>query len=315
MEIKKFIIEGGELKDCKIEYDLGTGDVIIPEGVLEIGPDFLGLYGVVEHLHISASVVKIHSGAFSGCERITTITVDPDNTVYHVSGNCIIDTVAKKLVVGGSNPTIASDGTVTEIGAYAFNCRKIQHIEIPNTITSINFMAFSWTELTDLLLPDSLEFIDSHAFALNNHLTSVHIPKSVTKMGNGVFTGCNKLNSITVVKNNPVYKDYENCIIETNTMSLIAACNNSVIPEGVKCIPDFTITMLDNCESIYVPESVVEIGQANFELCYKFYEDENGNKITRRPKFTIKSKAGSHAITFAKSKNIPYEEIRKIGQI
>ena len=40
MEIKKFIIDGGVLKDCEIEYDFGTGDVIIPEGVLEIGPDF-----------------------------------------------------------------------------------------------------------------------------------------------------------------------------------------------------------------------------------------------------------------------------------
>ena len=306
MEITKYIIEENILKDCEIDYDCGTGDVMVPDGVKEIGPDFLGLYGVIEVLHIPASVIKIHSGAFSGCEQISVITVDENNPIYHASGNCIIETANKKLVVGGSNPAIDSDGSIAEIGPYSFNCRKIKTIELPNTITSIDFMAFSWTKIEELKIPESVNFIDSHAFALNNNLKSVFIPKSVIKMGNGVFTGCNNLRDIRVDKENPSYISIENSIIEKERKSLVAACANSVIPEGVRAIPDFTITMLDNCESIYVAESVIEIGQANFEFCYKFYKDKNGNRIVRRPKFTIKAKKNAFAIEYAKQKNIPF---------
>ena len=306
MEIVKYIIEENILKDCEIDYECGTGDVIIPDGVKEISSDFLGLYGVVEELYIPATVVKIHSGAFSGCEQISVITVHENNPVYHASGNCIIETTNKKLVVGGSHPTIDSNGAVTEIGPYAFNCRNIKTIELPNTITSIDFMAFSWTKIEELIIPESVTSIDSHAFALNNNLKTVFIPQSVIKMGKGVFTGCNNLKNIRVDKNNSFYTSIENSIIEKYTKSLVAACANSVIPEGVKTIPDFTITMLDNCESIYVPESVTEIGQANFEFCYKFYKDENGNRIVRRPIFSIKAKKNAFAIEYAKQKNIPF---------
>ena len=45
------------------------------------------------------SVTSIGWSAFSGCSGLTSITVDKNNSAYHSSGNCLIKTATKELIM------------------------------------------------------------------------------------------------------------------------------------------------------------------------------------------------------------------------
>lgn len=71
MKKEKFIIEGTVLK----KYNGNEKEVVIPEGITEIGYDaFRGNKGLME-VWIPKSVECINNGAFSYCKYLTTIHV------------------------------------------------------------------------------------------------------------------------------------------------------------------------------------------------------------------------------------------------
>lgn len=126
----------------------------------------------LKSIFIPDSVTKIHyvggeCGAFSGCQNLTSIKVSENNPVYHSSGNCIIETATKTLVVGCQSSIIPDDGSVTSIGEGAFqDTDNLRNLNLPNTITSVGRAAFRGCEnLTIVVLPSSLTFIETSAFA------------------------------------------------------------------------------------------------------------------------------------------------------
>ena len=122
------------------------------------------------------------------------------------------------------------------------------------------------------------------AFDSINYVESITIPDTVTKiMGHGFMY----ISEIRVDKNNKVYDSRENCnaIIETKTNTLIAACMNTVIPNGVASIGEGAFADCIDLTSITIPESVNSIScgfrEAVFDNCSNLYEiivDEN-NKV------------------------------------
>ncbi|MBQ7206027.1 MAG: leucine-rich repeat domain-containing protein, partial [Muribaculaceae bacterium] len=100
-------------------------------------------------------------------------------------------------------------------------------------------------------------------------LSGINIPKSVTKIGNSAFRECPSLASITVAKGNPAYDSREGCnaLIETSTGTLIAGCQNTIIPTTVTAIG---YAAFDGCvllDAITIPESVTAISRKAFYNC------------------------------------------------
>ena len=92
---------------------------------------------------IPDSVTSIGNGAFLGCSGLESITVSSDNTKYHSSENCLIETESKMLILGCNNSVIPTDGSVTSIGDDAFyNCSGLTSVTIGNSVTSIGNFAF-----------------------------------------------------------------------------------------------------------------------------------------------------------------------------
>ena len=184
---------------------------------------------------LKEGTLGIADDAFEGCTGLTSVTI-PDS--------------------------------VTNIGDFAFSdCTGLTSITIPDSLTSIGERAFyNCTGLTSITIPDSVTSIGWGAFAKCTELTSVTIPDSVTSIGDWAFSGCTGLTSITVAKGNTKYHSAENCLIETESKTLIAGCKNSIIPTdgSVTSIGGAAFEGCTGLTSITIPDSVTSIGERAF---------------------------------------------------
>ena len=119
--------------------------VKINDGVTSIGSHAFRECRKLTSVSIPNSVTSIGRGAFNGCSGLTELSVDSGNTVYHSSGNCIVETASKTLIQGCNTSVIPADGRVTSIGWHAFEgCSGLTSVSIPNSVTSIGDSAFSY---------------------------------------------------------------------------------------------------------------------------------------------------------------------------
>ena len=182
------------------------------------------------------------------------------------------------------NEVSISDGVAT-IGNYAFSgCRNLKSLEIPNSVTSIGGNAFDICEsLTNIIIPNIVTSIGNYAFQGCSGLTTVTIPSSTISIGDGIFNGCSALTSIMVANGNTVYDCRDNCnaIIETASNTLIAGCQNTIIPNDVIRIGEEAFNGCTGLTSIVIPNSVTNIGAIAFELCTNLTSVTIGSGVTQ----------------------------------
>ena len=130
----------------------------------------------VTSLNIGRSLTNIAHASLNGLAYLEYITVSEGNPVYHSSGNCLIETASKKIIRGSINSVIPSDGSVIEIGAYAFAyLTGLTSIEIPKPIQKLGGSAFAWcSNLEYAILPDSLTHIELSVFAYDEKFSTVY---------------------------------------------------------------------------------------------------------------------------------------------
>ena len=178
----------------------GCKNSIIPNdgSVTSIGERaFRGCKGLTS-IEIPSSINSIGKMVFANCSGLERITVISGNTSYHSAGNCLIETNSKTLIAGTKNSIIPADGSVTSIGASAFQgFWNIKSINIPNSVTFIGDSAFlDCSGLRSITLPDSVNFIDSSAFAYCFNLKSVILGMSITGISCGAFDWCTELTNV-----------------------------------------------------------------------------------------------------------------------
>ena len=134
---------------------------------------------------IPNSVTSIGDDAFSGCNKLTSVTIP---------------------------------NSVTSIGDDAFaDCNKLTSVTIPNSVTTIGDGAFYYCyKLTSVTIGNSVTSIGGYAFCDCLGLTSVTIPNRVTNIGGHAFKGCEGLTSVTSLNPNPPSVD-DDCLFDYNS--------------------------------------------------------------------------------------------------
>ena len=114
-------------------------------------------------------------------------------------------------------------------------------------------------------------------------MTSIEIPNSVTSIEGSAFSKCTSLTSIVVDNGNIKYDSRNGCnaIIETTSNTLIAGCQNTIIPNSVTSIGDDTFMNCTSLTSIEIPNSITSIGKRAFSGCEKLTSIEIPNSVTR----------------------------------
>ncbi len=199
-------------------------------------------------VNIPRSIGDMHYNPFNGCSNLSTLTAEEGGS-YSSSGNCIISKRDKEVVIGCKTSVIPDDGSVTAIGAEAFEgCHGLTEINIPACITEIGYCAFyNCTSLKEIT-----------------------IPAGVTKIYDAfVFAGCYSLDGITVAEGNSAYHSNGNCLIETATKTLKVGSNKSVIPTdgSVTSIAKDAFNGRRGLKSIVIPEVITSIEGNAFGDC------------------------------------------------
>ena len=247
-----------------------SGDIVIPAemtynnvtySVTSISDyAFYCCFGLTS-ITIPNSVVSIGQHAIANCFGLTSVTI----------GNSVISIGESAFVFCSSLTSLIIPNSVTSIGDAAFlGCSSLTSMTIPNSVTSIGQQTFDGcSSLTSLTIGNNVTSIGVSAFAFCSGLTSVTIPNSVTYIGNNPFRGCSGLTSIVVASGNSVFDSRNDCnaIIETNTNTLIAGCQNTVIPNNVTSIDDAAFFGCSGLISVNIPNSVTSIGNSAFQEC------------------------------------------------
>ena len=271
--------------------------ITIPNSVTSIGDDAFSNCDSLTSITIGNSVTSIGDYAFSDCSSLTSITIP--NSVTSIGDRVFFGCDALTSVTIGNSVTSIGDGafffcvsltsvtipnSVTSIGEEAFHsCDALTSITIPNSVTSIGKYAFyGCRSLTSVTIPNSVTSIGDRAFGRCSALTSVTIPNSVTSIGDMAFYGCSALTSIVVESGNSNYDSRENCnaIIETATNTLVAGCQNTIIPSSVTSIGEGAFWGCKSLTSVTIPNSVTSIGNYAFSGCSALTSITIPNSVT-----------------------------------
>lgn len=125
-----------------------------------------------------------------------------------------------------------------------------------STLKTIGWNVFSGTRsLTEVHLNDGLEAVNHSAFA-NTGITSIALPDNVT-WGGDCFAGCSQLGGTLVIPGGSKFEEGHNATFHGIGVETV------VIEDGVTWIPNGAFNGCANLKRVYLPKSVVQIGDTH----------------------------------------------------
>ena len=174
-------------------------DLVIPDNVEYIGAKAF-YCTTVKSVSIGKGLNNYEAGAFSECREIVSITVDEDNETFYSVGNCIVRSADGVLVQGSSASVIPEDGSIREIGDYAFcGMALAENLKIPDSVEKIGECAFKSIDGTkNVLLGAGVKTLGDYAFHLSYIIESITLNEGLLSIGENALSQIHGMSSITI---------------------------------------------------------------------------------------------------------------------
>lgn len=250
-------------------------DVIIENGVTNIGVNAFSQCKYLKSISLSDSITSIGKYAFYNCSELASIRIP--------EGVTIIDNYTFRKCSNLTSVTLSAG--LNSIGEYAFDgCGNLTGIIIPDSVTKIANCAFrSCSSLTSVCIPDSVTSIGWWVFMDCSNLATISGGNNATEVGYGSFFGTawyeDLPNGLVYFgKTAYTYKGTESCpehidiksgtvAIEYAAFQFCSRLKSIFIPDSVSIIGDSAFAGCTGLTSITIPNSVTRIGWSLFDGC------------------------------------------------
>ena len=263
-----------------------------------------------------ANIKTIGNIAFLNCSALESVTI-PDT----------VTTIGYHAFLGCSSLTNVKIGNgVTEIGRMAFRALpNLTKVTFGSKVNEIGVQAFQdCVNLQNFTLPDTIQYLRYRCFAgCSKALTEVTIPANrdelETELGEGVFSGCSKLETVTfgdTVKtltgmvyggtspaaNSGRYGD-------SNGSATLSYCGDGLFYNcaslktvnwgaGIKTVGNVAFLNCSALESVEIPDTVTSIGYHAFLGCSGLTNVKIGNGVTTVGRMAFRALPNLTRVTF-----------------
>ncbi len=257
-------IEKGAFGQCA-----GLKEVTLPSSLTELA----GIFSLSKNLE----TINVPAGS-----KLTTILPNAlqSNTnlkQFNFLGDCDLTTIGSGAFQNLSKlQEFNFPKGVTTIGNNAFNgCTSMTTAKFADdaVITTIGQGAFADCGLTSIDIPKSVTKLEREAFRKCNALTVVNVSENLTDISSEAFKYCENLVDINVDKKNTQYSSVDGYLLTKDKQTLVlfphgkAHAKFTLLPPSITKIGDYAFYECVNLTSVMIPNKVTSIGDRAFSLC------------------------------------------------
>ena len=282
------IIDGFVFEDSKRIIDVldekDVTNLIIPEGVEEIGEKAFLNHRWIETVTFPSTLKYIGKEAFGICTNLKKITF---------KGESLEEIMTEAFNYCRSLEEVIFPQGLEGIGFSAFaNCENLKRVYIPSTVNIIVYDAFAGCNIDHITIDKNNKYYSDKGcniiyskkddLIIKGNKNGI-IPEGTKVIGALSFKNIDFDNAIITLPN--TLKEintsaFENAhlknVIFNNNLERIgnsAFCNakfdstDLILPEKLRIIDDFAFSNIDSIQNIYIPPSVMLIGDNVFYHC------------------------------------------------
>ena len=223
-----------------------SGEYKIKEGTLTIAGRAFERCKELNGITIPESVKGIGTFVFADCIKLEGLTISKDNKYFSAKDGIVYNKNQTQLIFASPN----IKGNIT----------------LPKSLTSIREGAFQYCNFVkSVTLPDGIKEIGDRAFYACDALEKINIPDSVNKIGD------------SIIYHTPYYKEqsnWENHLLYVGKHLVDSDSSGDfkgtcTIKEGTLTIADETFCYRDKLKKVYIPDSVIYLGEDAFWNCQR----------------------------------------------
>lgn len=159
-----FKIQNGVLT----EYSGQDTDIVIPDGVVEIGEGVFQGNETIETVTMPDSVLRIQMGAFLECKNLKSVRFSR-----------FLEEIGYRAFESCSLTSIEYPNSIKVIGDYAFSNNKINSVSFADGTERILRNSCYSLDIQEITVPEGVQCIDEFAFINCRKLTSMILPVSL----------------------------------------------------------------------------------------------------------------------------------------